>query len=996
MAVLKCKKCGADLPYTTGTTVAVCEYCNVKQTLPKNNDETIQNMFNRATHLRMKAEFDKAEQIYEKILQLDNQESEAHWGLVLCKYGIEYVEDSKTSQRVPTCHRASFESVTTDVEYLAAIANADADQKALYEADAKAIDKIQKDILKIVKNEKPFDVFICYKQSDENNKRTPDSVIANDIYHQLTQEGLKVFYAAITLEDKLGQEYEPYIFAALNSAKVMLVIGTKPEYFSAIWVKNEWSRFLKLMKTDRNKLLIPCYKDMDAYDLPEEFSHLQAQDMSKIGFINDVVRGIRKVLVKEEPKPTVVKETVITESNTNIAPLLKRAFMFLEDGDWTSANEYCEKVLDLDPECARAYLGKLMAQLKVHKQEALKDCAQPFDSNNNYQKVLRFGEAKLVEELKSYVNHIKNRIETAQKEAERKAETDKKNELYFSGRSAMTADTISGYETALNTFRSISGWRDTEQLISVCQNRIAELKKQKETAQKNAKYSDGKLSMARDTITGYEVAINTFRSIPGWRDADQLIDVCHDKIAALKEQEKAAKAAAERKAEEERKAAAIRAEEARKRAAKAAIRKGILATIGAAVVCGIIAFVIILTTSIIPGKKYDNAMLLMEKGDYTGALSQFLSIRKYKDSAAKIEECTAIINEGKYNDALTLLEAGNYSEAEAAFQAIANYKDSQNLILECRYRSAATLKENGDLYGAATAFVNLGEYRDAKAQSAALWSEITIRNTIYGGSHHTVVIKADETVAAVGKNDNGQCNVEKWTDIVAISAGNYHTVGLKSDGTVVAKGINDSNQCDVSEWTDIVAISASGWHTVGLKSDGTVVATGNNRNKQCNVSEWTDIVAISAGDSHTVGLKADGTVVAVGYTLDGACDVSGWTDIVAVGAGDCHTVGLKSDGTVVAKGNKIWGHCNVSEWANIVSISAGGYHTVGLKADGTVVAVGNDADGQCDVSDWTDIVAISAGAYHTVGLKADGTLVTVGENEEGQCDVSDWTDIKLP
>lgn len=88
----------------------------------------------------------------------------------------------------------------------------------------------------------------------------------------------------------------------------MLCIGTKPEYFNAVWVKNEWSRFLKMMTSDRNKALIPCYKDMDAYELPDEFAHLQAQDMSKIGFINDLIRGIKKLT---ETKATVVKETIM-------------------------------------------------------------------------------------------------------------------------------------------------------------------------------------------------------------------------------------------------------------------------------------------------------------------------------------------------------------------------------------------------------------------------------------------------------------------------------------------------------------------------------------------------------------------------------------------------------------------------------------------------------------------------------------------------------------
>ncbi len=296
MAILKCKCCGGNVIFDPGSTVGECDSCGTKQTLPKAEDEQITNLFNRANNLRLKCEFDKAEAIYEKVVEKDDSEAEAHWGIVLCKYGIEYVEDPKTGQRIPTCHRTLLDAVTADPEYLAAMEYAKEGSQALYKAEALAIDRIQKDILAIVKSEKPFDVFICYKETDENGKRTMDSVIANDIYYQLTQEGFKVFYAAITLEDKLGQEYEPYIFAALNSAKVMLVVGTKPEYFNAVWVKNEWSRFMHLLKADRSKLLIPCYRDMDAYDLPDEFAHLQAQDMSKIGFINDLIRGIKKII----------------------------------------------------------------------------------------------------------------------------------------------------------------------------------------------------------------------------------------------------------------------------------------------------------------------------------------------------------------------------------------------------------------------------------------------------------------------------------------------------------------------------------------------------------------------------------------------------------------------------------------------------------------------------------------------------------------------------
>ena len=123
--------------------------------------------------------------------------------------------------------------------YKSVLNHADSYQRKIYEDEANAINEIQKGILSISQKEEPFDVFICYKETDNNGQRTPDSVLANDLYHQLTQEGFKVFFSRITLEDKLGTAYEPYIFAALNSAKVMVVLGTKPEYFNAVWVKNE-------------------------------------------------------------------------------------------------------------------------------------------------------------------------------------------------------------------------------------------------------------------------------------------------------------------------------------------------------------------------------------------------------------------------------------------------------------------------------------------------------------------------------------------------------------------------------------------------------------------------------------------------------------------------------------------------------------------------------------------------------------------------------------
>lgn len=607
MVLFKCKMCGGALEINNNETVATCEYCGTQQTLPKLDDDRRANLYDRANHFRRNNEFDKAMGIYEQILNEDNTDAEAYWSLVLCRYGIEYVEDPSSHKRIPTVNRAQFTSVFDDDNYKSALQYADGYQRNIYEEEAKAINEIQKGILAISQKEEPFDVFICYKETDNSGRRTPDSVLANDLYHQLTQEGFKVFFARITLEDKLGSAYEPYIFAALNSAKVMVVLGTKPEYFNAVWVKNEWARYLSLIKNGAKKILIPAYKDMDPYDLPEEFSHLQAQDMSKLGFMQDLIRGIKKIAQADAPKTTVVKETVISGGNANTAPLLKRAFMFLEDGDWNSANEYCEKVLDIDPENASAYLGKLLSELRVRKQEALKDQAEPFDHNNNYQKAVRFADEKLKAALTGYIEHINTRNENARLDG-----------IYTRAKNAMSAaNTESAYKEAAHLFESIDEYQDSAVLVQSCYEKA-------EIARKDAILSEGKSKMSGEVISNYEAAIKLLESISGWKDADEKIYTCQKKIEEIK-----AKAEADR-LEKER-----QAEIARKEAERIAKRNKKIAIITTPIVCAIIAFIIILNTVIIPNGKYNDAIALMDAGNVIEAYETLVALDGYKDSSDK-------------------------------------------------------------------------------------------------------------------------------------------------------------------------------------------------------------------------------------------------------------------------------------------------------------------------------------------------------------------------
>ena len=674
MTIFKCKMCGGDLEITPGSTVCECEYCGTQQTLPRLDDDRRANMYDRANHFRRANEFDKAMSMYETILEEDKTDSEAYWSLVLCRYGIEYVEDPATHKRVPTVNRAQFTSIFMDEDYKSALEYADAYQRTVYEQEAAAIDEIQKGILAISQNEKPFDVFICYKETGEDGRRTRDSVLANDLYHQLTQEGFKVFFARITLEDKLGQEYEPYIFAALNSAKVMVVLGTKPEHFNAVWVKNEWSRFLMLIKNGAKKTLIPAYRDMDPYDLPEEFSHLQAQDMNKLGFMQDLIRGIKKITEAEKEKPAVNQTTVINNAAAGqVEPLLKRAFMFLEDSDWSSANEYAEKVLDLDPECAKAYVVKLLADRQLNTQGELHFSksrnadtlfTDPIANNQNYKKALRFADPDLKRALE------KNAAENAEEYNRRR---------YEKAKAAMErAVTDQDYNNAARLFKLVLSYRDSSQLAEQCRESAKEYLYQQALA----------AMQSAVTEQDFNKAAKQFNKLRGHRDSAQLAEQCRQgSIEYLYQQALAAMQSA------------VSERDFKNVAAQFDDLHDYRDSVAYAQQCRDDAEYA--RTDALYNSYVERFNRARNENDYRSLKKDFESIIGHRDSEDYVNRCEEKAKEAalnkKYAEALELQKAKNsidrQKEAQEQFEALGDFKDSKQKAEECRKRIAELEQE---------------------------------------------------------------------------------------------------------------------------------------------------------------------------------------------------------------------------------------------------------------------------------------------------------------
>lgn len=373
MGGLKCKMCGSNLDIGDSITVCKCEKCGTSQTVPDIEDDKELKLFERAGRLRFNCDFDKAAGIYNTITDSYPEEAEGYWGLILCKYGIEYA-DNASGKKVPVCHRISYDSVMDDEDFELVMENSDSESRAIFREEAKIIEENRKKYIQIAESEQPYDIYISYRAKDDNGDKTAVSEIAGHLYNKLTSARYRVFLSEAALKGKKQSDCEPYIYSALNSANVMLALGTSYDDYNNVWVKNEWNRYLEIAEKNKNKCLIPCYKDVDEYDIPKEFAGLKVCQLGNDDTFNNIMAEIANVVKQEsvnqpapkpekaEPAEEIELEEIEIIEPVDINKLLDEGFSAISDKNWKKANKLFFHVLDEEPDNSKAYWGQLLVQ----------------------------------------------------------------------------------------------------------------------------------------------------------------------------------------------------------------------------------------------------------------------------------------------------------------------------------------------------------------------------------------------------------------------------------------------------------------------------------------------------------------------------------------------------------------------------------------------------------------------------------------------------------
>lgn len=428
MIIAICKRCNAEFTVDGRKSVEPCHYCgSLVPLLHGMDDEARVKAFKRAEQNRRNGDFDEAARLYRKILDQDLTDAEAYWSLLECRYGVQYVKDPGNGEIKFTVSRMRYASILEDEDYKSAMENATDEQREVYEDTAAAIAATQKEFLRIAQNEKPFDVFICYKEADADGSRTEDSVLAGEIYAELTSLGYRVFYSRETLREYPGEKFEPHIFAALYSAKLMLLVATSSEYVESTWVRNEWKRYLDQIDREgqlgQGKVLLPVLK-MLPKDLPQALRQLQAIEMGRNDAMSRLMRYVRARIPQKEAGPNPERN-----SDSIAERLMDRAFRELRDRRWETADQCCEDALNRDFEAARAHLGKLLVEYEARNLNELSTYTDSIAENIHFKRAMQYADEPLRAKLQACERSIQKNIRQAKLEEQRRKEEEQQAKL---------------------------------------------------------------------------------------------------------------------------------------------------------------------------------------------------------------------------------------------------------------------------------------------------------------------------------------------------------------------------------------------------------------------------------------------------------------------------------------------------------------------------------------------------------------------------------------
>ncbi len=631
-----------------------------------------------------------------------------------------------------------------------------------------------------------------------------DSAIVLPIIKAMKDDGFRIWHDNGV---EVGTEWPAYIERMLRGCSVFIIflsdhsvdsVNCRKEVNFAI--NNLGKKVLVMQMAEQID-----YKEygmefqLDSYQKLFVCRHADLQSLLSALREANILQTCKDTAAKPVPTETAIPTATAQSDTARVKALVKRAFLFLEDGEREKADAYCEQALDLDPEYAPAYVVKTMLALGYTDIRDFENkCTEKLATHPAFSKALRFAD---------------DLYRTTLRHMEQQSNYNRAIALMQKG------DMMSLCE-AIVEFQSLEdAYADAADLRAQCQQKLDALTEEakQRAEQENAEKPAVCVEVADDEDETADEYI-ALEPVPDKKDADGLYRV----NVPFGENTQATAVQT---------ASGYSLTDIRRRFSK---NQGIIA-------CGTFHTV---------GLKADGTAVTTDELDkfekhswsnltaVSCGLWHTVGLKSDGTAVATGENRKGQCNVQNWTD-IVAVACGDYHTVglKSDGTAVATGKNRKGqcnvqnwtdiIAVACGEYHTVGLKADGTA-------VATGESRKSW-NNVQNWTDLV---AVACSDYHTVGLKSDGTAVATGENFDGECDVKKWTDIVAVACGHRHTVGLKADGTVVAVGNNEKGQCYVEGWTDIVAVACGDYHTVGLKADGTVVAVGDNQFGRCNVSGW--------------------------------------------------------------------------------------------------------------------------------------------------------------
>ncbi len=1001
MAQYRCTQCGSVVEAPEGVKVGQCPSCGALFVFPNDFPQKAV-LYRRAADMRNAGNFAAACVNYGRILKIDAMETEAHWGYLLSRYGVEILGGGDSGQVL--FHRLEALPFTEDPSYGKMLEYCPPEARYYYEGMARKIQAMHTKMLEIARRQGDFDIYLNCTQE----KGTQAWLLANQVGKALDSAGYRVFLPCTMLENVPKGEENLYEMAAAEKSSAMLVAAAPGVDFKEPRLAASWKRYWELSQEDGAKKLLSVYRDIDpGKDLPMELSALQAINCGVPAFEEEVVRQVGGMFGRGGRS---------ADMNRKILELLRQGQAALKEKRFPDAQSLFDKASSLDREEGAAYWGLVRSMTEDLTAPAFTPAL-----DTAYQRALQFAGDKQKAQYRGEMRALM--AEPAWSALEKAAggfadyslmdtgEYDlcKERARLYMPRDDKRLERIKAYEN-----RAAREW-EAEKLCQRYKNRdiaAQPLFAQQKQAE-DIFLSRGRLRMAGKTGPCWPLllaaaaflmaqVVHTLRlgQPPGnfllhWGARALFVLGAAGLVWAALE-------------------------------ALPRFRHKTLITAGAGLALVIAAFKLgtIIYLLAIPLALF--LLLLVQALRLLSALHAKRDEAVREKALKELQEADRLLKEAYQAD----VEALNREYGTPGAPAPA-YAPSHGFPLSAGKAKGGSAK--GILSFGASALLALG----------CVVGALLVSNLVYAGGWHDVAslsssyytvlgIREDGTVAANGYNGWERISgVGSWKNITQTATGICFTAGLREDGTVAVSCRKDLPYKAAEEWTDIVQISGMSYCLAGLKSDGTCVAVGENEQGECNVEGWEDVKEIRAAGTgktfFTIALQNSGSVLCTqeeyqnffraaqdglgpfekvygkwasfvvssqsgsmhGVGSNGMQQLEGMGTISSEGVADVSAADLLAvlydDGTVEAWGRLGFDLEQLAQWKNITAISGGFENLLGLREDGTVASFGKNDWGQNDVEGWEDISAITAGQYASFGLRRDKTVEAAGQEDFGLC-----------